>query len=271
MRYPRRRPRAVVPIVLLSATLFVPFVGAPGGQPVEAQAAFPGKNGKIAFASDRVTPDNPEGDYEIFTMNPDGTGLRQLTHNAAGDFDPVWSSDGRLIAFASIRDGNLEVYTIRADGSQQTNRTNNPAIDQTPAWSPDGKQIAFMSDRDGNLEIYVMDANGANQTRLTADAASDVEPDWSPDGSKLAFASERDGNREIYVMNAGGANPTRLTTTQLAEFAPVWSPNGARIAFMSAGSDTTARILTMAADGSDRRRLTRGSDHNSLPDWQAKP
>ena len=64
----------------------------PVAQPVAA--AFPGANGKLAFASDRVTPGNPAGDLEIFTMNPDGAGLNQLTYNTANDTDPAWSADG---------------------------------------------------------------------------------------------------------------------------------------------------------------------------------
>src|SRR5215210_1544194 len=73
-----------------------------------AEAAFPGsQNGKIVFASNLATGtgvDNPEGDDEIFTMNPDGTGITQLTKNTADDYYPAWSADGQRIAFASRRD-----------------------------------------------------------------------------------------------------------------------------------------------------------------------
>src|SRR3712207_1812109 len=72
-----------------------------------AEAAFPGGNGKIVFVSERTIGtgvDNPEGDEEIFTMNPDGSGLTQLTKNAARDSWPAWSADGTQIAFATDRD-----------------------------------------------------------------------------------------------------------------------------------------------------------------------
>ena len=141
----------------------------PAARPVAAVA--PGANGLIAFDSNRTTPDNPEGDAEIFVMNPDGTGVKQLTFNAAGDFEPAWSLDGKKIAFTSNRDGNQEVYTMMADGTGQRNRTHNPADDSEPAWSPDGTQIAFMSRRNGNYEVYTMRANGSNQTRRTKSPA----------------------------------------------------------------------------------------------------
>jgi Tol biopolymer transport system component len=123
-----------------------------------AEAAFPGANGKIVFASNQLMATNPTGDSEIFAMNPNGTGLKQLTFNTAYDRDPVLSKDGKRIAFESLRDGNnhWEIYKMDADGSNQTRLTYNTTHDELPSWSPDGKRIAFQSDRDGNWEIYRM-------------------------------------------------------------------------------------------------------------------
>ncbi|HUU97683.1 MAG TPA: hypothetical protein VM487_18260, partial [Phycisphaerae bacterium] len=83
-----------------------------------AEAAFPGVNGKIAFTTGR------DGNYEIYVMNPDGSGLTRLTSNAAIDEAPAWSPDGTEIAFQTNRDGNYEIYVMNADGSGQTNLTN---------------------------------------------------------------------------------------------------------------------------------------------------
>ena len=98
--------------------------------------AFPGRNGRIAFASPRVTPINPEGGLEVYTMNPDGSGLTQLTANVALDDAPSWSPDGTKIAFSRTRDGNLEVYTRNGDGSGQANRIADAATDLSPDWQP---------------------------------------------------------------------------------------------------------------------------------------
>ncbi|MEJ7783293.1 MAG: DUF5050 domain-containing protein [Solirubrobacteraceae bacterium] len=226
-----------------------------------AHAASTGKNGKLAFHTDR------DGNLEIYTMNLDGSGQTRLTNNAANDAQPFFSPDGRKIAFSSTRDGgNYEIYTMNADGTNQIRLTNNPAFDAATSWSPDGNKIAFHSIRDGNLEIYTMNADGTNQTRLTNNAAEDSTPDWSPDGSKLAFQTYRDGNYEIYTMNADGTNLTRLTNNAAIDYIPNWSPDGSKIAFTSY-RDGNYEIYTMNADGTNQIRLTNNAAEDSTPIW----
>ncbi|CAN5794556.1 hypothetical protein BH23ACT11_BH23ACT11_28860 [soil metagenome] len=136
-----------------------------------AQAAFPGENGRIAFDSKR------DGDHEIYTMNADGTGVKKLTNNSIGDYDPAFSGDGRKIAFMSRRGGRHEIYIMNADGTNQARLTYTAtAWDSFPSFSPDGRKIAYSSVRFDTQEIYVMNANGTNQTRLTNHPADDYHP-----------------------------------------------------------------------------------------------
>ena len=72
-------------------------------------------------------------------MNADGSGQRRLTRNTVGDSNPVWSPDGRRIAF----ENNWQVNVMNADGSRQRRLTRNGGRNFAPAWSPDGQQIAF--------------------------------------------------------------------------------------------------------------------------------
>jgi len=110
-----------------------------GIDPAEAKKKK-ASGGKIVFVSDRTTVDNPEGDREIFITNTDGKEPKQLTKNAASDFDPVLSPDGQKVAYTSIGvqtsnpEGDSEVYLINADGSNQKNLTDNTAADRSPNW-----------------------------------------------------------------------------------------------------------------------------------------
>jgi Tol biopolymer transport system component len=223
---------------------------------------------RIAFRSNRA------GNFEIYSMNADGSGVTRLTNHSAVDTDPAWSPDGQRIAFTSGRDNNADIYVMNTDGSGLTRLTNHPAADVTPAWSPDGQRIAFVSDRYVTpwgirvFGIYVMNADGSNVT-APIPPAGDFSPAWSPDGQKISFQSLRDGAQvyptdDIWVMNVDGAAVTRLTNRDGFDGLAVWSPDGTQIAFNSGGSSGSG-IYVMNVDGSGKRFVTAGG----RPAWSA--
>jgi Tol biopolymer transport system component len=204
------------------------------GDDAAAQGTLLRPNGKIVFVSKR------DGNFEIYSMKPDGSGVKRLTNNAADDTEPNWSPDGTHIAFTSNRDGDKEIYVMDADGGNQKRLTFRVGFDLSwnfqPAWSPDGSKIAFVKDpnvRGTSPGIFVMNADGSNPQRLTDNASLNDMPAWSPDGTKIVFRSNRLGSRsDIFVMNADGSAPVRLPTQSLSIVEhPSFSPGGRSIVF----------------------------------------
>jgi Tol biopolymer transport system component len=224
-----------------------------------ANAAFPGVNGKIAFYSNR------SGNNEIYTIDPDGNGLTQITNGSSvrGSGDPKWSPDGKKFVFHSATsEGFFDVFTMNADGTNQVNLTNSPTTtDGAPGWSPDGRKIVFASDQgDCGQEIYTMDADGTGVTRLTCPDGG-MGPAWSPDGTKIAYYTTGSSELNIFVIDSDGSNRTDLTPNRSA-FKPSWSPDGSKIAFVSYNE-----IYTMNADGTNQTRLTNNSVADYDPAW----
>ena len=143
----------------------------------------------IAFSSDRRL-DEPanesKGENDVFLMNPDGSGIRRLTHDPASDGQPDFSPDGEKVVFTSLRNGNPEIYTISWDSKLVQRLTDWEGWDEFPDWHPDGSRILFESEgREGFDGLFVMDSNGENVRHII----NGHRGRWSPDGRRIAFAA----------------------------------------------------------------------------------
>jgi TolB protein len=259
--------RAVIPILVVAGA-------------VPAAAGDTAPNGKIAFSS------FADGDWDIYTMNPDGSELVNLTDafGDAPDTDPNWSPDGSKIAFASGRAGSdtNNVFVMNADGSDQVQLTFEEAFESSvsPSWSPDGTQLAFTSDREGDdWEIFIMAADGSDQTNITGPNQTlsyhDKNPDWSPDGNRILFEGVRQGAWEILAADPDGTDEVNLT----AEDDPPWTningyasyrPDGSKIVYMSQindGSDDWD-IWVMNPDGTEKESVLPDDEWSDVaPRW----
>jgi len=214
----------------------------------------------------------------VYVVNVDGTGQKQLTNSGFTDYSASWSPDGSRILFVSTRNNNPQLYVMKADGSLQLRVTRDRYDDLSPAWSPDGKKILFHSSRNGNPDIYTLDAAclsnldtcNAAQISLTTDKGNDYNAVWSPDGSKIVFVSERDGNPEIYIMKSDGSGQARLTQSPYADSSPRFSPDGSLIIFSSKrktidNPSGLSQIFVMELTGNNVRQVTKIDGANLDP------
>ena len=183
----------------------------------------PTEAGRIAFTSDR------DGNWELYTMNADGTNETRLTNNSYTDFSPNWSPDGREIIFSTLRKFNtLDIWVLDEDGTNEGPSSFTPPRMICLTGLPDGSRIAFHTDRDGWPQVYIMNADGSGLTRVTRSAEHSGGPSWSPDATKLAYDSDSDGNWDIFSINVDGSDVTRLTNDLSRDLRPAWSPANCR-------------------------------------------
>jgi eukaryotic-like serine/threonine-protein kinase len=206
----------------------------------------------LAFDSDR------SGNMDIYKVRTDGTGLQQLTRNAADDFYPAFSPDGRQIAFHSWRSGNRDLYVMAADGSADRLVAGGPTHEWAGVWSPRGDQLAFWSDRTGQPEVYIVPATGGRSRQMTSEGGT--RPLWSPDGKFIAYIGLDDALRVVPVQGGGGR--ALVPSTLLGQVTVVggWSADSREIYFEARAPDGNLNIARVALDGSDPSVLVRFDD-----------
>ena len=203
--------------------------------------------GLLAFTSDQ------NGNFEIYTMQPDGSELTNITKNPAGDISPFWSPDGTRIAFESDRNGFTQIFLMNSDGTDVKQVTTDEAehrfetsqhFEASNPWSPDGSKLLFTERQPGEETwlLYTIGIDGENKTMLTQVPNIYSVPTWSPDGTHIAYISlEPVGNREmarIFVVDASGSNTTNITQLlpadeDLYSWKYSWTQHGQAISFVA--------------------------------------
>lgn len=215
---------------------------------------------RIAF----VSPSS--GNKEVYVMDVDGGGKRQITKNKSINLAPRWNRSGTALCFTSYFNGNPDLYVADLLKSAIRRVSARTGINTGCAWSPGGESIALTLSPGADSDIFTIDPIAGTQlARLTSAPGIDVSPTWSPDGRQLAFVSERGGGAQIYVMNADGSNVHRVSFQGSQNTSPSWSPKGDKIAFV--GRDGAFDVFTVNVDGTGMTRITQGAGNNEDPSW----
>lgn len=214
---------------------------------------------RIAFASRRAET------FDVYVMNADGTGTRQLTSGKQNDSHPTWSADGSRIAFE--RDG--DIFVMNADGSEATRISDATAEEGEPAWSPDGEWIVYVRRTPGTAsrELWLMRSDGTERRGLTSQNATVATPAWSPDSSRIAFASNEGGEvYELFTIGVDGNGLRSVAPTASDNFEPSWSPDGETIAYFEDGA-----IYAVELGGGEIEKHTDAANNDSSPVWNPAP
>ena len=240
-----------------------------------AEATFPGKPGKIAYASSDILPDGSTTDTEIYTINPTGGTPFQLTNNERQDTAPSYSPNGQRIAYQAFDGSDSEIYTIDATGGTFFQVTNNASDDHGPSYSPDGMRIAFNRWDGTDFEIYTVNVTGGGEVQITNNDKDDRGPSYSPNGEKLAYSHVAASDFEIYKISATGGTPVNITHNDQDDLGGSYSPNGRKIAYYrwdeNPSGGLNAEIYKIHHNGGTPVRVTNSDSWDVAPSWGSRP
>jgi TolB protein len=193
-----------------------------------------------------------------------------LSNNRAVDSFPVWSPNGKKIAFTSTRAANKSwIYVMNADGSEVTKVSdeapNSAAMLYCPTWSPDGETLAYQRREGEGSQLLTVELESGRVRNLTDNA---WDPAWSPRGDKIVFTGLGEKGWNLYTIEPDGAKRTEIYTSEskVGFVYPAWSPDGKRIAFTSAVAGGLELFLC-DGDGANLKQLTKEGRTNSHCTW----
>jgi TolB protein len=256
-------------LMLLTALVGVAIVLA---QPSPERRAGLPTNGLIAFDSG--------GD--IWLANPDGTEPRRLTDSPATEHTPIWSPDGRKLAYTVDGERTADIVVTDPDGGNLVTIARavprDPFPSTTAPWSPDSVQFLYSARVDGRNRVFVANADGSGYREIGDPSLDAKDPAWSPDGTSIAFTGRQaavvksgvdgpDWPLGVYLMAPDGTHVRALAPVEGFQEAfdmPMWSPDSSSVVAYAPGDNlTTSDIWVFPADGSPARNIS----HNPASDW----
>ena len=227
------------------------------GLPV--QGTTPGKNGPIVFWPDGL-------DFQLHTINPDGSSLRRLTEVDGEASHPDWGPHGRRIAFEFFDGAHAGVAIVDADGDNLRDLTPSGFQGQPAFVPPDGRRLVYdCGDCEGGNGIFVIRDDGTHRRRLTTNPfpeGFDTDPNVSPDGRTVTFVRVKvEGEQQaLFAIDIDGSDLRRITPYSLeVAVKHDWAPDGRHIVLTRDADypdNRSPNVATIRPDGSRLRMLT---------------
>ncbi|GGA83985.1 tricorn protease [Neiella marina] len=233
---------------------------------------------------------SPDGQSILFSAKGDiyqvpvaGGKATPLISDAGWDGHPVWSHDGKSVAFASNRNGSLDVYLLDLADKQTKRLTYHSANDVPTDFTADNSQVLFSSGRmpaasssgfptTSMQQLYSIDISGGTPTMVLTTPA--LEAQVAPDGRTIAYMDNKgyeNGQRkhdvsafarDIWRYDVKSGKHTQLTTFAGGDSSPVWSKDGTTLYFLSEQGDSNFNVWQMDANGGSQKQL---SNFNTNP------
>lgn len=223
---------------------------------------------------------NGSNNQQIFTINIDGTGKKQVTNDTIKKWSVAWLNDE--ISFLSYdTDGLEKIFLVKPDGSgrrkllDEKTRQGRAPEDKPPAlggasWNPERKTILFTSyDSVTNEEkVYQVNPDGTGKKQVITDKLRQWNPSWSPDGNSLVYVSYDSRNiQQLFTASADGTNKTQITSDDLKKSDPNWGQGG--ILYVSTENRTSSgdKLFIINPDGTGKKLLLNGGFKQENPRW----
>ena len=227
---------------------------------------------------------SPDGEKIVFTYKGDlytvssaGGSAVPLTFHEAHDFMPVWSNDGKKIAFASDRYGNFDIYTVPAEGGEPERLTFHSADEFPYAFTPDNLKVIFGGTRqdaashrqyptESQPEVYSVPATGGRISQVWTTPAEDIK--ISRDGNLYLYHDKKGGEnnwrkhhtssitRDIWIWDRNADKHTMVSSFRGEDRNPVFSPDEKSICYLSEESGTFNVYSMVLSDPAQKKQLT---------------